>query len=140
MPFLAMRTLLFSLVCGVVVSACSTTEDVNRDLGDLGIETEQEYRNERARLIAALEEAIGEARAKDEAACAVVNIGTKACGGPVEYRVYSTTDGDPGRVRELAEDVTALDAAANAAFGLASTCDVPIPPTPALVSGTCVAS
>jgi len=114
-------------------------EDNNRQLVGLGIETEEEYRDERARMIGALEDAIGEARASDVSSCAVVNVGTKACGGPVEFRVYSSTDGDTDRILELAEDITDLDAEANTEFGLASTCDVPLAPTPVLSEGRCVA-
>lgn len=133
-----MRAPLVLLVFALALSACSMVRDSDRQLGDLGIETEQEYRDERAQMIAALEAAIGEARADDVSACAVVDVGTKACGGPAEYRVYSTTDGDPDRVIELAEEITELDAAANEEFGLVSTCEVPAPPMPVLEGGRCV--
>lgn len=133
-----MRTLLLLLFGLPMLAACSLAGDENRQLVDLGIETEEEYRDERARMIAALEDAIGEARASDVASCAVVNVGTKACGGPVEFRVYSTTDGDTDRILELADDITTLDAEANTEFGLASTCDVPIAPRPVLSEGRCV--
>ena len=111
----------------------------NRQLVGLGIETEQEYRDERSRLIGELDDAIGEARASEASACAVANVGTKACGGPVEFRVYSSTDGDTDRILELAETITTLDAEANTEFGLASTCDVPLAPTPVLEDGRCIA-
>ncbi|GAB5535139.1 MAG: hypothetical protein Rubg2KO_13880 [Rubricoccaceae bacterium] len=134
-----MRTVLLCLFCLPFVSACSLVGDDDRQLVDLGIETEEEYRDERARMIGALEDAIGEARAADVSSCAVVNVGTKACGGPAEFRVYSTTDGDTDRILELAEEITDLDAEANMEFGLVSTCDVPVAPRPVLAEGRCAA-
>ena len=130
-----MRTLCLAALAAILVPGCSSMADPDPE--SLGFETEEEYRADRAELVAELEVAIGDASASSEGACAVVAVGEKACGGPAAYRVYSESDGDPDRVVALAADVTALDKRAIAAFSLVSTCEALVPPTPVLVGGQC---
>jgi hypothetical protein len=98
-----------------------------------------DYLDDRAALVAELEALIGSAEAESEAACRVVAVGHKACGGPAEYRVYSATDSDADAVEALAERIAELDREAIERFGLVSDCAVAPEPAPALVDGQCVA-
>ena len=97
------------------------------------------YLNQRAALVADLDALIGDAEADAPAACRVVAVGRKACGGPAAFRVYSATASDAEAVDELAAEITRLDAWANDAFGLVSDCSVPTEPTPVVVDGRCQA-
>ena len=133
-----MRSLLLILAF-TLIAGCSALGDNDRQLIDLGIQTEEEYRDKRAQLVADLDASIGEARASEVSECAVVPVGTKACGGPLSHRVYSTTDGVTERILELANIITELDAEANSEFGIVSDCSVSVPPTPVLEQGRCVA-
>jgi hypothetical protein len=92
-----------------------------------------------ARLDAEIVAAIGDARADDVSACRAITYGEKACGGPSRARVYSEADGDPVRVRRLAEEYTRVERDANVRFGRGSDCAYLMPPTPVLVGGRCVA-
>jgi hypothetical protein len=92
-----------------------------------------------ARLDAQIVVAIGEARADDVASCRAITYGEKACGGPSRARVYSEADGDPERVRRLAEEYTRVERDANVRFGRGSDCMYVMAPTPVLQGGRCVA-
>ncbi|WP_420454422.1 hypothetical protein [Rubrivirga sp.] len=129
-----MSRLLICLLC-VVASGCSLFSEDDTDLGTFS--DYEAYLEEREDLLAELDREIGEARASDIVACAVVAIGEKACGGPTGYRVYSTEASDVSEINRLAEAIAAMDRQANRQFELASTCDVPVEPTVALVGGQC---
>lgn len=98
-----------------------------------------DYLEDRARLVAELDRRIGAAEADAPDACHVVAVGAKACGGPTDYRVYSSA-ADVEAVEAAAAAVTALDEDANRRFDLVSDCMVVVPPRPALVGGRCVAA
>ncbi len=97
------------------------------------------YVRQRADLVADLDALIGDAEADAPAACRVVAVGHKACGGPAAFRIYSTVDSDAEAVEALADEITRLDTWANTEFGLASDCSVPVEPTPLVVNGRCQA-
>ncbi len=67
-----------------------------------------------------------------------MEVGARPCGGPWEYRVFSTTDGEPGRVLELVAAYNARNAEMNERFELVSTCEYVAPPEVALEDGRCV--
>lgn len=102
--------------------------------------SEADYQTRRAAAVRRLDAAIGEARATDVSACRAVPVGAKACGGPVEYRVYSSTTSVVAEVERFAEVVTALDTTANRQFERVSDCMLLLEPTPTLVGGRCVAA
>ncbi len=138
-----MRCLFLSLFCLPLVAAgCSTFSETDpaagRTLASFDVETEEEYRAKRAEMVAALDEMIGAAEAADVAACRVVAVGEKACGGPAAFLVYSATASDADAVEALAGEITALDREANRAFDLVSDCMARLEPAPALVDGRCV--
>ena len=132
----------FVLVLALFAAGCSVIPGLGSN--DVGLssppQTLEEYRVQREVLVDQLDEAIGRARATNVAACRVVPVGEKACGGPAGYRVYSASDVAPGQVTAAAEEVTRLDAYANERFEMVSTCDVTPEPSVTVVDGRCVAS
>lgn len=130
-----MRLLLLALLA----AGCSTASPSEGDAQEADPpETVEEYQEQRAALVDRLDAAIGEAKASDVGACRVVAVGAKACGGPAEYRVYSTSDADADTVEALGDEIARLDAYANEQFGLVSTCEMVNPPRPNVLNGRCV--
>ncbi|MDT0633076.1 hypothetical protein RQM47_09675 [Rubrivirga sp. S365] len=119
---------LLALFAAAALAGCSLAGD---DYDD--------YLDDRARLVADLDRLIGAAEADAPGACRVVAVGAKACGGPADYRVYSTA-ADAEAVERVAAEITTLDEDANRRFELISDCSVPPEPRPALVGGRCVAA
>ena len=54
--------------------------------------------------------------------CKVLAVGSRACGGPNEYLVYSTHTTDVETVEQLAEKLTAQESQYNAISGMVSIC------------------
>ncbi|MFY8275263.1 hypothetical protein AAEU32_14140 [Pseudoalteromonas sp. SSDWG2] len=55
--------------------------------------------------------------------CKVVAVGSRACGGPNDYIVYSSKTADANEVQKLADQITASEAQFNAATGMVSICE-----------------
>ena len=87
---------------------------------------------------AAIDEAIGEARASDPAQCLLAAIGVRPCGGPREYVAYSVAETDSAELAALLAVYDRLDRERNAREGLVSTCEVLAMPYTALESGRCI--
>ena len=99
--------------------------------------SEADYRQQRAQAVEALNAAASTGAASPDA-CRALLYGEQACGGPTDWVVLSAETSDTTRVRRLAEQVTALDARANAQFNLVSTCMALMAPPVALRGGQCV--
>ena len=123
-------TFAFVLLAGCTVTALpgSAPEDDR---------TQADYEAELARLSDAIDEAIGEARADNLGQCRILEVGVRPCGGPWEYRVFSTAGGDPERVLQLTAAYNARNEEMNRRFGLVSTCEYREPPEVALEGGRC---
>ena len=120
-----------------LVAGCGLFVEDDADLGAFA--DVEAYQEERAALDAELDRVIGGAEAGDPAACHVVAVGAKACGGPWGHRVYSSEASPVGAVESLARAITEADRQANAQFSLVSDCQAVGPPRPALIGGRCVA-
>ena len=99
--------------------------------------TQADYEAELARLSDAIDEAIGEARAENLSQCRILEVGVRPCGGPWEYRVFSTAGGDPGRVLQLTAAYNDRNEEMNRRFELVSTCEYREPPEVVLEGGRC---
>jgi len=124
-----MRTPLAPLALAVLLSAAACERAAEAPPADRTLD----------RIDAELREAVGEARAQAVTDCRPLAYGAKACGGPSQTLVYSQTDGDPERVRRLAEEYTALEDEINRRENRESDCMLLMEPTPALEGGRCVA-
>jgi hypothetical protein len=87
---------------------------------------------------AAIDEAIGEARATDPAQCLLAAIGVRPCGGPREYVAYSVAETDSAELAALIAVYDRMDRERNEREGLVSTCELLAMPYTALDSGRCI--
>ena len=126
------------LLALLTVAGCTTPGGAAAD--PVRFDSMDDYQARRSAALDRLTDAVGEARAGDVAICRALAVGAKACGGPTQYVVFSSAATDAAEAERLAGEVTALDRAANAQFGLVSTCDMLMEPNVALDGGRCVAA
>lgn len=120
---------LLPLLAGLVLSGCSL----------FGLDGGTGERTQMRRLEARIDALIGVPYASDLSQCRVLPVGSKPCGGPWRYKVYSASQTDTTQLYRLAEEYAALERRLNAREGRISTCDVTMAPTLALEDGVCVA-
>ncbi len=92
-----------------------------------------------AKLEAEILELIGEATASEVKFCKTIAFGSKPCGGPWRYLVYSTQTTDTTLLRDKVDRYNRLQAQRNSEQGLISDCSLPIEPPTGIVDGRCVA-
>ncbi len=97
-----------------------------------------DYQQQRNAATAALDAALGDPTAGALAACQVLAVGERACGGPASFVVASTETASMPDLLALVARVDTLDRRANAQFQLASTCEVRMAPPATLRGGRCV--
>lgn len=97
------------------------------------------YERELQALRSEIDQEVGEAEATSEAACRVLPLGAKPCGGPWTYLVYSAEASDPEQLEALVTDYYRVDSTRNRACELASDCAFISEPAVVLVDGRCVA-
>ena len=83
---------------------------------------------------------VGDARASSADQCRVIPYGSKPCGGPWTYLVYSTENVDPTVLAELVETYNHLEELYNQRHGMGSDCSEPIQPPVVRQNGRCVAA
>jgi hypothetical protein len=67
----------------------------------------------------------------------VAPVGAKACGGPRYYVAYCRTSTDVDALRARLAALERFERDFNARYGIASTCDFVMEPTPELSGGSC---
>ncbi|AOT10025.1 hypothetical protein [Pseudoalteromonas luteoviolacea] len=70
--------------------------------------------------------------------CLAIPVGSRACGGPSSYLLFSTKTADQNKVYELAKKLTDSEAQYNAKHGMISICEHLRQPTTQCVENTCV--
>lgn len=80
----------------------------------------------------------GAASANDSTDCRYVGLGSKPCGGPWEYLVYSIVDTDTLLLLELVGKYNTFEDELNRKYGRVSDCSITPPPVVGLVNGRCV--
>jgi len=143
-----MRRALVLLPC-LVLAACDTgsvseafdadVAPVYENLPDASVADSDDYRRQRARLVAHLDDLIGDATAESARACTLLPVGLKACGGPTAYRVYARTAPEAGEILQTGRRLVALDDAAARRLGLTSTCEMVPEPAVVFEGGRCLA-
>ena len=74
----------------------------------------------------------------DDGGCLFIGLGTKACGGPQEYVVYSASL-DSVQVTGMIANYNAMEEAYNKKWGIVSDCSLPPPPDSVrCLNGICV--
>ncbi len=80
---------------------------------------------------------VGDAEAETLSSCKTIAIGTKPCGGPWGYLVYSEEQSDTQNLERLVKRYTELDSIRNVEEGRGSTCDMAREPKIELREGSC---
>ncbi|MCG7537437.1 hypothetical protein [Pseudoalteromonas sp. OOF1S-7] len=70
--------------------------------------------------------------------CQVLPVGSRACGGPSDYVIFSTKTADPNKVKELADQLTHAEATYNAKNKMISICQHLAAPATQCVNNKCV--
>ena len=97
---------------------------------------------DRARLVEMRQEIdmlIGDAAAASIADCRYAGLGSKPCGGPWEYIVYSVSSTDSTALAERLKAYDAFEAEMNELYGYVSDCSIPNRPVLVFKDGRCVA-
>ncbi len=102
-------------------------------------ETEGSYQDNLDELELLINTEIGNAEASDLAECRSLAFGSKPCGGPWSYLVYSSTDSDESHLLNLVQRYNDVELDLNNFENRGSDCSVPIKPNLALKDMRCVA-
>lgn len=76
----------------------------------------------------------------EDAECAAVALGVKACGGAKEYLVYCRASTDTAELMRVVELVNRLEAEFNERYGMVSDCMLLLEPQVTVQGGACVAA
>ena len=102
---------------------------------------ESEDREKLHQMGITIRELIGQPECSDAAQCRSIPFGSKPCGGPWEYLVYSTTQTDSILLAEYVMEYNRFEDEMNKKYGYMSDCMVILPPTSLECSkGLCAAS
>ena len=81
---------------------------------------------------------VGEADCNSLDDCRFIGFGSKPCGGPWEFLVYSVKRTDPAELADVVAEYNALEDTVNQKHGYGSDCSVPNEPTLGVLGGRCV--
>jgi hypothetical protein len=124
-----------------MAQAGSWTHCVPREGYPWGEETSEEEDQARLKEMAdAIVEYIGTPYCSGEGDCRYIGVGSKPCGGPWCYLIYSASTVNIGHLENLVGVHDAFEAHMNIKYGYASTCDVPSRPVLECHEGICRAS
>lgn len=70
-------------------------------------------------------------------ACRTAPVGARACGGPRTYLVYCAASTDTVALMARLHELERVEKAWNERSGMASTCEMRLPPTVTLIGGAC---
>lgn len=132
------RTFFVCLGAAALGAACSSPQSARA--GDTAGEPSRDTVAARAR-IAQLE---ADARAlvkmdgcSTAARCRTAPVGARACGGPRTYLVYCAATTDSVALFRKLGELSAMEAKYNASTGIASTCEMRMPPNVTAQAGSC---
>lgn len=81
---------------------------------------------------------IGTPTCTDGSQCRVIGVGSKPCGGPWGYLIYSTANVDTVVLQALVDEHARFEEEVNRKRGLISDCSIPPKPAPACADGICI--
>ena len=99
----------------------------------------QQLLDQEAALHQQLVRAIGMPRATEVSLCRALPVGSKACGGPSSYLVYSVQVSDANQLQKLAQSIADIDSRLHQAQNTVSDCSMLLPPKLVLVHSVCQA-
>lgn len=86
-----------------------------------------------------IEQEIGAPQANEPSQCKLIGFGSKPCGGPGSYLVYSTAKTDESRLKQLVSEFNQLQKRINEERRLFSDCAITPKPKVEFVDGVCTA-
>ena len=133
-----MRYLIAAAWIAVSLVACGDSDSVvGDDNGDQ--RTEEGDRVQLAEMRREIDALIGNAAGASIEDCRYSGLGSKPCGGPWEFVIYSASSTDSTALAERLTAYNAFEAEMNERYGYASDCSVPNEPVLAYRDGRCVA-
>lgn len=122
-------------------TAVADTTDSDPVVGDNNGDqrTEEGDRSRLAEMRGEIDALVGDAAGASIEDCRYVGLGSKPCGGPWEYVVYSASSTDSTALAERMTAYKAFEADMNERYGYGSDCSVPNEPVLAFRDGRCVA-
>ena len=133
-----MRYLIAAAWIAVSLIACGDSDPVVGDNnGDQ--RTEEGDRAQLAEMRREIEALVGDAAGASIEDCRYSGLGSKPCGGPWEFVIYSASSTDSTALAERLTAYNAFEAEMNERYGYASDCSVPNEPVLAYGDGRCVA-
>jgi hypothetical protein len=100
----------------------------------------EEDRNKLAEMRAEIDQLVGTPTCSEDGQCRFIGLGSKPCGGPWGYLIYSTANVDSVVLKALVAQYNQLEAEINKKHGLISDCSIPAEPVLICVDGVCVAT
>ena len=148
-----MRYLVAALWISVSLLACDDSDPVvgpenngepPAEEGEQPVEEEEPRTEEgdQAKLMKMRQEIdalIGDAAGASIADCRSAAIGSKPCGGPWAFIVYSASSTDPTELANRLAEYNAFEAEMNALYGYVSDCSIPSMPVLVFKDGRCIA-
>ncbi|WP_298532479.1 hypothetical protein [uncultured Algibacter sp.] len=116
------RTLLPFLFIACILSVTFSCNDDDTNI------TQEDERAQLNELKAEIEKLASTSVCNDRHSCNYIGLGSKACGGPWEYLVYSTSI-DTQNLEELVEDYNKQEKNFNTKWGVISDCAITNPPS-----------
>ena len=101
--------------------------------------TEEGDRTQLAEMRREIDALVGDAAGASIEDCRYAGVGSKPCGGPWEFVIYSASSTDSTALAERLTAYNAFEAEMNERYGYASDCSVPNMPVLAYRDGRCVA-
>ncbi len=133
-----MRYLVAAAWIAVSLLACGDSDSVVGDNnGDQ--RTEEGDRAQLAEMRQEIDALVGDAAGASIEDCRYSGLGSKPCGGPWEFIIYSASSTDSTALAERLTAYNALEAEMNQRYGYVSDCSVPDVPVLAYRDGRCVA-
>ncbi len=123
-----MKALVLILLLIVSAASCQNTEDVqNVSLQDLELQFE------------VIQELVNQSNCSENSQCSYIAYGTKACGGPQGYLVFSS-EIDENKLKAMVTKYSKDEDTYNKQNGIMSDCSFPLPPENfSCIGGKCVA-
>ena len=141
-----MRYLVAALCISVSLLACDESDPVvgPDSSGEQPVEEEEPRTEEgdQAKLMKMRQEIdalIGDAAGSSIADCRSAAIGSKPCGGPWAFIVYSASSTDPTELARQLAEYNAFEAEMNGLYGYVSDCSIPNMPVLVFKDGRCIA-
>ncbi len=133
-----MRYLVAAALIAVSLLACGGSGPVAGDATD-GQQTEEGDRAQLAEMRREIDALVGDAVGSSIEDCRYSGLGSKPCGGPWEFVIYSASSTDSTAPAEQLTAYNAFEAEMNERYGYISECSVPNEPVLAYRDGRCVA-